>query len=173
MPANSSNIQSAGDHQYDKTLPASWRQVSLDSVAVIYFSGVDKKSLPGERNVFLCNYMDVYNKEYVYGYENFMPATATDSEIARLSIKPGDVIITKDSETPDDIGIPAVVMAAPNNLVCGYHLALIRPRQNQVDSLFLAKQLAHHRISRYFGRLAKGMTGYGLAITFIQSAPLW
>jgi type I restriction enzyme S subunit len=173
MPAKSSNIQSAGAHQYDQTPPDGWRQVSLDSVAAIYFSGVDKKSRQGERHVFLCNYMDVYNKEYVYGYENFMPATATDSEIARLSIKPGDVIITKDSETPDDIGIPAWVMAAPNNLVCGYHLALIRPRQNQVNSLFLAKQLAHHRISRYFGTLANGMTRYGLATTVIESAPLW
>lgn len=154
-------------------LPDGWIQVKLASIADIRFSGVDKKSSPGEKPVFLCNYMNVYNKEYVQGNENFMSATASESEILRFEINPGDVIITKDSETPDDIGIPAVVIAAPKNLICGYHLALIRPKQDQVVPVFLAKQLAHNRISRYFARLANGMTRYGLTTTVIENTPIW
>jgi type I restriction enzyme S subunit len=154
-------------------LPDGWIQVKLASIADIRFSGVDKKSSPGEKPVFLCNYMNVYNKEYVQGNDNFMSATASESEISRFEINSGDVIITKDSETPDDIGIPAVVVAAPKNLICGYHLALIRPKQDQVDPLFLAKQLAHNRISRYFARLANGMTRYGLTTAVIENTPIW
>lgn len=173
MMVDSSTIQFLLTQQHDPTLPDGWRQMRLDSVATIGFSSVDKKSRQGERHVFLCNYMDVYNKEYVYGHENFMCATASESDISCFSVNPGDVIITKDSETPDDIGVPAVIVSAPNNLVCGYHLALIRPNQDEVDSLFLAKQLAHDRISRYFANLANGMTRYGLATAVVENVPLW
>ena len=109
MMVDSSTIQFLLTQQHDPTLPDGWRQIRLDSVATIRFSSVDKKSRQGERHVFLCNYMDVYNKEYVYGHENFMCATASESDISCFSVNPGDVIITKDSETPDDIGVPAVI----------------------------------------------------------------
>src|SRR5216683_1568212 len=108
-------------------LPKDWRRVSLRSVAEVRFSNVDKKTSPGELPVRLCNYMDVYANDYIVSGMPFMHASATKSEIARFRLQQGDVIITKDSETPDDIGIPAVVDDAAENLVCGYHLALIRP----------------------------------------------
>ena len=41
-------------------LPEGWREVQLKDIAAISFSGVDKKSLPGQKRVRLCNYMDVY-----------------------------------------------------------------------------------------------------------------
>ena len=62
--------------------------------------------------------------------------------------------------------------AAPD-LVCGYHLGLIRPKQDEVDPTFLSKQLSHHRLARYFGRQANGLTRYGLPIGAVTSAPLW
>ncbi len=155
------------------TPPDGWREATLISVADIRFSGVDKKSYVSEKPVRLCNYMDVYNKEYIYGHEDFMRASASEAEISRFAIEAGDVIITKDSETPDDIGVPAVVVSAPSNLLCGYHLALIRPRRDQVDAAFLAKQLAHTRISRYYARLANGLTRYGLTNSVVENTPVW
>lgn len=62
--------------------------------------------------------------------------------------------------------------AAPD-LVCGYHLALIRPKRDEVDPTFLAKQLRYHRVARYFGRQANGLTRYGLPIGAVTNAPLW
>lgn len=149
-----------------------WREVPLASVADIRFSGVNKISQPGEEPVRLCNYTDVYNNDYVNAGMDFMRATATWSEIERFGLQVGDVIITKDSETPDDIGIPTVVDTTATDLVCGYHLALLRPNQEEVDPTFLAKQLAHHLIAQYFGQQANGTTRYGLSTVAIANAPL-
>jgi len=149
-----------------------WREVSLTSVADIRFSSVNKVSQPGEEPVRLCNYTDVYKNDYITADMDFMRATATKSEIERFGLQVGDVIITKDSETPDDIGISTVVDTTAPDLVCGYHLALLRPKQDEVDPTFLAKQLAHHRIARYFGQQANGTTRYGLSTAAISNAPL-
>lgn len=149
-----------------------WREVRLTSIADIRFSNVNKVSQPGEEPVRLCNYIDIYNNDYITAEMDFMRATATKSEIERFGLHVGDVIITKDSETPDDIGIPAVVDTTAPDLVCGYHLALLRPNQVEVDPTFLAKQLAHHRIARYFGQQANGTTRYGLSTIAIANAPL-
>lgn len=157
----------------DPDPPEGWQETSLVAVAEIRFSNVDKKSYVSEKPVRLCNYTDVYNKEYVHGHEDFMHATASETEISKFRVHAGDVIITKDSETPDDIGVPAVVLSAPKDLLCGYHLALIRPCSDEVDPMFLAKQIAHTRISRYYARLANGLTRYGLTNAVVEFTPVW
>lgn len=156
----------------DAGLPAGWRCVPLNSVAEVRFSNVDKKTNHGELPVRLCNYMDVYSNDYIVRGMPFMHASATKSEIARFGLQQGDVIITKDSETPDDIGISAVVDEATPDLVCGYHLALIRPNRDDVDPTFLAKQLSHHDTARFFGCRATGSTRFGLANSTVESTPL-
>jgi type I restriction enzyme S subunit len=154
-------------------LPDGWREVPLASIAEVRFSGVNKLSLPSEEPVRLCNYTDVYNNDYITGDLEFMRATATQPEINRFGLQLGDVIITKDSETPDDIGIAAVVDYTAPDLLCGYHLALIHPRTEEVDPTFLAKQLRHDRLARYFGQQANGLTRYGLPTAVVANAPLW
>ena len=149
-----------------------WTVEPLESVAEIRASNVDKKSNPGEQSIRLCNYMDVYSQEYITEDIEFMEATATPAEIQRFGIELGDVLITKDSETPDDIGIPAVVVADIDNLVCGYHVALIKPNRDEVDPIYLAKQLASIETARHFGRLANGSTRYGLSYKAIANTPI-
>lgn len=99
----------------------------LKRVADIRPSGVDKLSVEGEQSVRLCNYLDVYKNDRISGSLKFMDGSATPSEIKRFSLREDDVVITKDSETPIDIAIPAVVDASAAGVVCGYHLALLRP----------------------------------------------
>jgi type I restriction enzyme S subunit len=84
----------------------------------------------------------------------------------------GDILITKDSETPDDIGIPAVVVDQVENLVCGYHLALVKPKRELVDPVFLCKQLGTDGIARYFGQRAAGSTRYGLSNAALANTPI-
>lgn len=153
--------------------PTGWREKPLISVAEPRFSSVDKLTHSSETPVRLCNYIDVYNHEYITEDLEFMRASAIQPEIDRFGLKVGDVLITKDSETPDDIGVPAVADYAAPDLVCGYHLALIRPDQEQVDPTFLAKQLKHFRLIRYFGQQSNGLTRYGLPIGSVNKAPLW
>jgi type I restriction enzyme S subunit len=156
----------------EEKIPSGWRATSLASIADVRVSGVDKLARESEKPVRLCNYIDVYKNDYITGDLVFMQASATASEIERLGLHIGDVIITKDSETPDDIGISAVADYAAPDLVCGYHLALLRPNA-EVDSTFLAKQLKHHRLARYFGQRANGLTRYGLPNAVIADAPIW
>ena len=153
--------------------PTDWTVARLADIAVIRFSNVDKKTVPGEVPVRLCNYMDVYANEYVTSRLSFMEASASSAEISRFTVDRGDVIATKDSETPDDIGVPAVVVEDIPNLVCGYHLAHIKPNHNKVDSVFLGKQIANDRIAQFFGRIANGSTRYGLGSSGFENLAIW
>lgn len=150
-------------------MDAAWPIRKLRDVAEVRVSNVDKKVHANEKPVKLCNYMDVYLNEYVTSKIQFMEASASAAEIERFGLNCGDVIITKDSETPDDIGIPTVIMEAIDDLVCGYHLALIRPNTDQLEPIYLAKQLSTSRVARYFALYASGSTRYGLPISAIKS----
>ena len=150
-----------------------WIERPLNQLADIRVSNVDKKSFPGEKPVLLCNYMDTYANDYIRSDISFMVATATAIEIAKFKVDCGDVLITKDSETPDDIGIPAVVLEQIKDLVCGYHLALLRPRHDVVDPVFLCKQLGTEMSARYFGQRAAGSTRYGLSIGALANIPIF
>ncbi|EBT6589948.1 restriction endonuclease subunit S, partial [Salmonella enterica] len=140
-----------------------WKKATLAEIADIRVSNVDKKSNQGEKPVMLCNYMDVYSNDYITRDISFMEATANIMEIAKFTVSKGDVLITKDSETPFDIGIPAVVVDDMDNLVCGYHLAQIKPDERKVDPIFLAKLLSMPKVVSYFSSLAAGSTRYGLS----------
>ncbi|MHB1955494.1 MAG: restriction endonuclease subunit S [Sulfobacillus sp.] len=146
-----------------------WTSVALANIADIRFSNVDKKTIHGETPVRLCNYMDVYRNDYITSNLPFMEASATHAEFERFKIEDGDVIVTKDSETPDDIGIPAVAVEDIANLVCGYHLALIKPHRETIDPIYLAKQLSSKAIAARFAQLASGSTRYGLSSSAIAS----
>ena len=149
-------------------LPNGWGVKPIRSIAQVSFSGVDKKTYADETPVRLCNYMDVYRNDYITFDLNFMRATASASEVTTFSLRKGDVMITKDSETPDDIGIPAVVTDELDNVICGYHLALIRPDQEKVDSMFLAKELGSTRAARHFSTHANGATRFGLTTSAVM-----
>ncbi len=149
-------------------LPEGWEERPIGSIAHVSFSGVDKKTHTDEIPVRLCNYMDVYANDYITVDLNFMPATASASEIERFLLRQGDVMITKDSETPDDIGIPAVVTEKLENVVCGYHLALIRPNSVEVNPVFLSKELGSARSRKHFTTHANGATRFGLTTSAVM-----
>ncbi len=93
---------------------------------------------------------------------DYMKATATDREIRNCRLEPGDVVITKDSETADDIGVPAIVSDNVPDLVCGYHLAILRPQKADLDGRFLHYALAAESAKRQFRTYANGITRFGL-----------
>lgn len=140
-----------------------WESCSLSELADIRISNVDKKSKLGERPVYLCNYMDVYSNDYINSGLEFMESTANSMECIKFGVEAGDVLITKDSETPFDIGISSVVTQEVEGLICGYHLALIKPNRDVVNPIFLAKQLGSEGVLSYFSRVAAGSTRYGLS----------
>jgi type I restriction enzyme S subunit len=138
------------------------RTLPLKRLADIRFSSVDKHSVVGERPVRLCNYVDVCKNNEITEDLVFMVGTATSDEIGRFGLQAGDVLITKDSETPDEIGVPAFVPKALDGVVCGYHLAIVRATSDLIDSRYLYWALAADSTRRQFSERAMGITRFGL-----------
>ena len=151
-------------------VPAHWEVVSLKHIADVRFSGVDKHSHDDETPVRLCNYTNVYKNDRITGDMDLMRATATATEIARLTLKAGDVILTKDSETPNDIGVPAWVPEDLPGVVCAYHLGLLRPEPARVLGEFLFRAIGSARIARQFHVLATGVTRFALGKHDVKNA---
>jgi len=149
-----------------------WVATKLSDVVDVRVSNVDKKSVDGEVPVRLCNYMDVYASNSVCDSTAFMRATATRAEIERFGLLAGDVVITKDSESPDDIAVPTYVSEVGADVVCGYHLAILRSRGG-IDGRFLSYLLRDKAVNGYFARRATGSTRYGLSIGVIKEAPIF
>ena len=139
-----------------------WCRVVVGDVIDLQLSSVDKKSKASEQAVQLCNYMDVYTNNFIYADMDFMTATATEREIARCSLAAGDVVITKDSEKHDDIGVPALVREDVPDLICGYHLAILRPRLSEIGGAYLFYALSTDEAQRQFHSYANGITRFGL-----------
>ena len=142
-------------------VPEHWEIKRLRHVASFTNSNVDKKSYDGQAAVSLCNYTDVYYNEFITADLPFMQATASSSEIEQFTLKKGDVIITKDSEDPSDIGIPSLVAEDVPGVVCGYHLTMIRTASADTSRL-LHRILQSHPTQAHFFVGAPGITRYGL-----------
>lgn len=152
--------------------PAHWRPRRLGQVAKILFSSVDKKVATAETPVSLCNYTDVYRNRRITRDIAFTQGSATPREVATFHLREGDVLITKDSEDPRDIAVPALVMETMPDVLCGYHLAVVRPDPSVLDGGFLAELLQHQPTRNYFARLANGATRFGLSASSLTKAPL-
>ena len=142
-------------------IPAHWEVRRLKSLAAVHLSNVDKKSEEGQVAVGLCNYVDVYYNEQINSDVDFMAATATKDQIRRFSLHKGDVLITKDSESWTDIAVPAVVTQDLPDVVCGYHLAHIRPGDN-CDGTFLSRVFSAIGPRNQYEIAANGITRFGL-----------
>jgi type I restriction enzyme S subunit len=157
-------------------VPKEWEVRRLRNVCKMLVSNVDKLSKPLEYPIRLCNYVDVYKNEFITSDIQFMEATASNDEIRRFSIKIDDVIITKDSEDWLDIGVPALVKYEDKKLICGYHLAILRPKKS-TSGQFLHRALLSQYIRTQFSVQANGVTRYGISHgailgTFIVIPPL-
>ena len=99
----------------------------------------------------------------------FTSATATPGEIERFRLRCGDVLITKDSETWNDIGVPALVESTDDGIVCGYHLALLRPFPDHIEGGYLFRALQSSGVAHQFHVEANGVTRFGLTHDGIKS----
>ena len=129
----------------------------LDECCQIELSSIDKKNKPNEKSVKLCNFTDVYYNWNIYSsmIDGFMEATASDKNISSFLLKKGDVVVTKDSETRDDIGMAALVYEDLPTTVLGYHCALIRPKKN-IDGAYLNAYLNSYLGRKHFRNQASG-----------------
>jgi len=149
-------------------IPSHWDCRRLKHIAKVRLSNVDKHSRANELPVKLCNYTDVYYQSFITNEVNFMEATATEEQIYNFSLEKGDVLITKDSESFDDIAVSAYVPKTLKNVICGYHLAHIKPTHIEGSYLFRAFQA--EGISSQFRVSANGITRFGIGKSAINDA---
>jgi restriction endonuclease S subunit len=85
--------------------------------------------------------------------------------------KQGDVIITKDSEDPRDIGIPALVKEDLNDVICGYHLTVIKAHDPSLSG-FIHRSIQSQSTKAHFFVESPGITRYGLDQDAIGDIPI-
>lgn len=143
-------------------IPEHWEVKKLRYLANCFPSNIDKHSKPNEKVVRLCNYTDVYKNDYITDDMEFMMATATNEQIRKFTLRIGDIVITKDSETSSDIAVPTFIKEKLNNVVCGYHLAIIRTYQG-CYSKYLFYSLKTKLFNAQFEICSNGITRVGLS----------
>lgn len=144
-------------------IPKHWQCSPLCRVARIGLSNVDKLSIEGEIPIKLCNYIDVYHRNFITPNIKFMVATALQREINKFELKKNDVLITKDSESWTDIAVPAYVIKDLPGVVCGYHLAQIRSNSDILLGEYLFRALQAEPIAQQFRLAANGVTRYSIS----------
>ena len=153
-------------------MPEHWGTTKLKNHFWVMPSNVDKKTNEGEAEVKLCNYVDVYYNEKITAEIDFMVASANEREIAKFSLRIDDILITKDSEDPHDIAVPAIVKHVEKGLLCGYHLSMLRRKSRHYNSDFLFWALKDEAIASQLYREACGVTRWAIASRHIKNSVL-
>lgn len=151
------------------------RKYKLGDIATLEISGVDKKIKDGEEDIRLCNFVDVYYNWAITmaRHDSFMLATARPNEISKFQLKKGQVALTKDSETRDDIGISTYIADDFDDVILGYHCALITPNKDILDGRYLNALMHTDYAKKYFAFNASGSgQRYALSAETLNSFPV-
>jgi type I restriction enzyme, S subunit len=143
-------------------IPLEWTVKCLKHVSKFELSTVDRHEYDDEIQVSICHYPQVYNNDIITKNTELSKGTCTENELSKFKLKKDDVLITKDSETPEDIGVPAYVDDDYNDTVCGYHLAHLTPKKNQLLGKFLFRYIQSNFVNAYFEMESNGVTRFGL-----------
>lgn len=153
-------------------IPEDWKIVSLKFIVTTKFSTVDRHELEDEVAVSVCHYPDAYKNQVLNRRTVLSRGTCTLRELENFSLRKGQVVITKDSETPDDIGIPTFVEEDIPNSVCGYHLAILESTSNEFSSKYLFRYMQSSQVKYYFEIKSNGVTRFGLGKPSIENLPV-
>jgi type I restriction enzyme S subunit len=161
VPMKDSGVEWIGE------IPSHWEVKRLKHISEVIPSNVDKHVYPEEIQVRLCNYTDVYYNETIDSSTQLKNGSCDEHEYQKYHVQKNDVIITKDSESPDDIGVPCLITEQLENVVCGYHLTILRPVN--IDGEYLFRFVQTDGTRRYFEVSSNGMTRYGLGKSSIEN----
>ena len=157
------------------------RSNALKTKAIRYFqtdrtlTRIVSPPLDGEQEIRLCNFVDVYYNWAITTaqHDGFMFATARPNEISKFQLKKGQVALTKDSETRDDIGVPTYIADDFDDVILGYHCALITPNKDILDGRYLNALLHTDYAKKYFACNASGSgQRYALSVEALNSFPV-
>jgi type I restriction enzyme S subunit len=138
--------------------------VTLGDISNIDSSGVDKKIIAGEKDVFLLNYMDVYRNRLIDKSVIRMQVTASDSKIQSCDIQQGDIFLTPTSETIEDLAHSAVAIETIVGAVYSYHIMRLRlKKKSMMTSFYLNYLFRSEYFQNQIQHYASGLTRFGLS----------
>jgi type I restriction enzyme S subunit len=152
-------------------LQTSWTKNRLKYLFDYSLSSVDRHIIDGELAVKVCHYPNVYNNEKIVSSADLPNGTCSAEEFERFKLVRGDILITKDSESPDDIGVPCLIEDNLDNTVCGYHLGLLRKKADLEPGYFFRFLQSDHA-KGYFYCQSSGITRFGLGKPAVENFSL-
>lgn len=113
-------------------IPEDWELVPIGDIFK-FKNGLNKaKQFFGEGTPIV-NYMDVYKNRGICFKDIRGKVTLTSNELANYNVQKGDVFFTRTSETPDEIGITAVLLDEPQNTTFSGFILRARPVVDVLD----------------------------------------
>lgn len=150
-------------------IPSHWEIKKLKYFREVFSSSVNRHLHKNEIQVYVCHYPMVYYNEFINENIQMEKGSCREDEYKKYILKKGQVILTKDSESPDDIGIPCYIENDFNNVVCGYHLTIIQKKNKSINSKFLFRFIQSDRVRAYFENNSKGITRFSLGKPIIKN----
>ncbi len=139
----------------------------LGDLAVVSFSGVDKKINEREEAIALCNYTHIWRHKRLNSDISYDSGSADAREVERFTLKAGNFIFTKDSETAQEIAEVAYVAEDMPGVVCGYHLAMGVPKADHCGA-YIAHAMRLPAVRNEFAKRANGAIRFGLTLEALQ-----
>lgn len=152
-------------------IPEHWRWCRIKFVSEFQLSSVDRHIIDEEIPVSICHYPNVYYNEKIFEQTVLPPGTCSEKEREQYLVKGGDILVTKDSESPDDIGVPCLVAEDLENTVCGYHLGRYR-FMCEVEPGFGLRYLQSEYARAYFNTESNGITRYALGKDTLENVAI-
>jgi type I restriction enzyme, S subunit len=150
-------------------IPKHWEVKKIKHISNVELSSVDRHEHDDEKRVNICHYPDVYKNEYINSDTILPMGTCSDKEYENFHLRKGDILLTKDSESPEDIGIPTLVLEDLENTVCGYHLAIVRMSFTEYCSEYIYRFIESKNVKDYFYISSSGITRFGLGKGSIEN----
>ncbi|CAM3965297.1 restriction endonuclease subunit S [Phaeobacter inhibens] len=117
------------------------------------------------------SYGDVYkNRQLPETVSGLVESTRADR--VSYSIKKGDILFTRTSETIDEIAFPSVCLKTIPDAVFAGFLIRFRPYEGMLDGLFSKYAFQSSSIRHYFGKEMKLVTRASLSQGLLQSLPV-
>lgn len=142
-----------------------WEEKKLGEIGTFQTSSVNKLSNENEEQVFLVNYMNVYQHENISlsNRDLLQVVTANETQINSSDLKRGDILFTPSSETPTDIGHSVVIFEDLERTLFSYHLMRFRPNI-KLDLLYSHYFCNIPSVLKQLSRFSTGSTRFTISI---------
>lgn len=117
------------------------------------------------------SYGDVYKNRQLPGKIEGLVQSSKEDRIS-YSVKAGDVLFTRTSETIDEVAFPSVAMSTIEDAVFAGFLIRFRPYKKILDPLFSKYAFQNSGLRDFFAREMKIVTRASLSQGLLQSMPI-